>query len=212
MRSFDLAHPVSPEARAFHDLYGDWAAVRPADVIDVVGGFDRPWWIAGGWALDAATGTHRPHEDLDVGIFRTDVAALIDAVADRLHVWAVGSGTLLALTGADELPTGADQLWLRANARSPWLLDVLLTPDADGLWINRRDPTMRMALSAATWTDGDGIRYLNPELVLIFKAKSRRPKDIDDFARTWPILGSDARSRLVEYLRGHHADHPWLDA
>ena len=27
-------------------------------------GFDRPWWIIGGWAIEAFTGVPRKHEDL----------------------------------------------------------------------------------------------------------------------------------------------------
>jgi hypothetical protein len=38
-----------------------------------MGGFDAPWWIAGGWALDLWIGSEsRPHRDLDVAILRGD--------------------------------------------------------------------------------------------------------------------------------------------
>ena len=34
---------------------------------------DAPWWIVGGWAIDAFTGRPREHHDIDVGFFRADL-------------------------------------------------------------------------------------------------------------------------------------------
>ena len=31
---------------------GRWDPLTPAGVAEVLSGFDRPWWIAGGWAID----------------------------------------------------------------------------------------------------------------------------------------------------------------
>jgi hypothetical protein len=42
----------------------------------------------------------------------------------------------------ERFPDVADQVWLRANALSPWLIDVLLNPDQHGVWVNRRDRSM----------------------------------------------------------------------
>src|SRR4051794_4265974 len=36
-------------------------------------GFGRPWWIAGGWAIDLFLDrVTRPHGDLEIGIWRDD--------------------------------------------------------------------------------------------------------------------------------------------
>jgi hypothetical protein len=57
----------------------------------------------------------------------------------------------------------------------------------------------------------EGIPYLAPEIVLLFKAKHTRPKDEDDFAATVPHLG-EARVRwLVDALERVHPGHRWLD-
>ena len=89
-------YPVDPDAeeRAFQRLYGAWAATTPADAATLLDGFDGPWWISGGWAIDAFAGVPRAHKDVDVTVFRRDVLRLRQQFAGRFHVWAVGSGAL----------------------------------------------------------------------------------------------------------------------
>ena len=54
------------------------------------------------------------------------------------------------------------------------------------------------------------MRYLRPELVLLFKAKAARPKDWADLRATLPRL----EPRAVSWLHGRLAEtlpgHPWL--
>lgn len=209
--SFPPQQPSTPGEIDFQQWYGPWATVRPEDVADILGDFDAPWWISGGWALDAFTGTGRAHDDVDVAIFRTALPALRRATADRLHLWSAGSGALRPLndTFPDPHPD-SDQAWVRANALSPWLLDILLTPDRDGDWVNRRDPTFSAPLDQVTWIAPDGIRYLAPELILIFKAKLARPKDRTDLERTWPLLTTPQQATLLTHLEQHHPTHDWL--
>jgi hypothetical protein len=45
---------------------------------------------------------------------------------------------------------------------------------------------------------------------LLYKAKSRGPKDDHDFAAALPILSADQRAWLTETATlAHGADHPW---
>lgn len=193
---------------AFSALYGPWAGLAPTEVAVLLARFDRPWWIAGGWAIEAATGVTREHEDVDVGFFRSDLAVLRRALAPR-HLWSAGSGMLRPVT--DEVPdlhAESDQVWVRDDAGSPWLFDGLATPgDVDG-WVNRRDPAMVLPLAGATW-ERDGIRYLNPELVLLFKAKQARAKDEVDLAAALPRLGLERRRWLAAAIERLHPGHPW---
>jgi hypothetical protein len=56
---------------AFLALYGYWAPLTPAEFAAEMEGFERPWWVVGGWAIEAATGYRREHEDTDVSILAT---------------------------------------------------------------------------------------------------------------------------------------------
>ncbi|GGJ71444.1 hypothetical protein GCM10010121_097590 [Streptomyces brasiliensis] len=56
----------------------------------------------------------------------------------------------------------------------------------------------------------DGIPYLVPELVLLFKAKATRPKDQADFEGVLPLLDPPRRNHLRGWLELIHPGHPWL--
>ncbi len=211
MTTYPVQQPSDPEEVAFRRTYGAWAVIRPTDVRNVLAGFDEPWWVAGGWAIDAFTDSARDHDDIDVSIFRRDLPALRTALDGRLHIWSAGDGALRPVV--DKWPEphpDADQVWLREDASSPWLVDVLLNPDQNGAWVNRRDQTMVRPLDEVSWIADDGVRYLNPEIVLIFKAKLTRPKDRIDLDRTLPLLAEAQRRLLEVYLEQEHPGHEWL--
>lgn len=65
-------------------------------------------------------------------------------------------------------------------------------------------------LEDVTWVAGDGIRYLNPEIVLLYNARLWRAKDDPDFEATLPVLSASARHWLREALGRVAPDHAWL--
>ena len=73
-----------------------------------------------------------------------------------------------------------------------------LTPDRDGLWTNKRLPDHVAPVEEVTWVADDGIRYLNPEIVLMYKARLGRLKDTRDLDRAWPLMDDRARAWLRE--------------
>jgi hypothetical protein len=203
--------PVNMGAAEFHALYGKWQALAPSEAVALFEGFTRPWWIIGGWAIDAFTGQSREHEDLDVAVFREDAEALRTFVEGRLHAWAVGEGTLRPFNHSmRDLPDWAGQLWLRLDAQSAWLLDINLQLGHDGFWQSKRDSAIRAPLGTTTFTDSMGIRYQNPALVLLHKAAHHRPKDDLDLRRTVPLLDPDQLIWLRQSLQRLHVGHPWL--
>jgi len=104
----------------------------------------------------------------------------------------------------------ASQLWVREHGDAPWVLDLPLTPDRDGLWTNKFAPDHAGPIDEVTWVADDRIRYLNPEIVLLFKARKRRTKDVQDFTRTWPMLAEGKQAWLRAMIRRVDAGHPWL--
>ena len=62
-----------------------------------------------------------------------------------------------------------------------------------------------------TWLHVDGVRYQLPEIVLLHKARSARPKDERDLRTVWPALGPSARLWFTESLASLHPGHPWSD-
>jgi hypothetical protein len=87
-------------------------------------------------------------------------------------------------------------------------MDMLLEPGDADLWVFRRDATIRRPRSAMIGTSANGVPYLKPEGVLIYKAKARRPKDEADFAACAPLMDAAARRWLKDALARAHPGHP----
>jgi hypothetical protein len=193
----------------FASLYGPWAAWTPADAAALFDGAPFPWWVAGGWALEAYGAPPRPHTDVDVAVLARDLPAVREHLRS-LHLWEAYGGTLRPLLAGEALTEGREQLWVRRDAASPWLVDVLLTPTEGEEWVYRRDARVRRALASVGFVAG-GVPYLRPELVLLYKAGPAATKDAADLAATAPLLTVDGLGWLRDALALAQPGHAWLD-
>ncbi|MEY2245993.1 hypothetical protein AB8A21_24205 [Streptomyces sp. BF23-18] len=192
------------------ELEARWAdAWRPEQVAERLGGIDAPWCVVAGWALDLFRGEHsRPHGDLEIAV----PAAGFPEIRQRFPRYvfdAVGSGRVWPGAGAETL-AATHQTWVRDPASDQFLFDVFREPHEGGTWICRRDERLRLPYDAIIERTADGIPYLVPELVLLFKAKAPRPKDQADFKGVLPLLDQPRRSLLRGWLELVHPGHPWL--
>lgn len=208
---------MSDEDAEFERLYGEWLPRTPADAERLFRGYPGTWWIAGGWALEAFTGVKRHHEDIDPAALREELPMLRRHLAGSLDAWAAFSGALRPLRPEDRpdaladdiLPDGCGQLWTRPGAAYPWEYDILLSPGTADEWVYKRDARIRMPMAEAIW-ERDGIRYLQPEIQLLYKAKGQRLKDDADFAATLPFLDDARREWLRDALTRTLPGHDWL--
>lgn len=200
-----------PDDEEFFRWYGDWEPLDPTGLAELMRGFDRPWWIVGGWAVEAFTGAPREHEDVDLSLLACDLPTFRAHLGADWTPWSNFGGTLRPLS--DRFPEPLDvasQVWIRRDARSPWVVDLPITPDRDGLWTNKRWADHVVPVEEATWVAHDGIRYVLPEIALLYKALLDREKDRRDLDVTWPLLAGPARAWLVDALTVVHPGHPWL--
>ena len=189
-------------------LYGPWAVRTPREAATFLDGYPGRWWIAGGWAIDAFTGTSRAHGDLDIGIPRTEAVRFIEFAGAMLDVWAAaGSLTPLPRRGAT-ISDDCGNLWLRASGSDPWEYDVLLEDVRGESWVYKRATDLSRPLSDCVWSH-DGITYLRPEVQLLLKASNARPKDDLDLERCLPKLDEAGRRWLAQSLRQEEPGHPW---
>ncbi|WP_139983277.1 hypothetical protein [Nocardioides litoris] len=188
-----------------------WVRRTPADAAALLAGYPGLWWMAGGWALQAFTGVAREHDDCDPCVLRSDLPLLRAHLSGRLEVWAATDGVLTPLGTDDDLPAGCGQVWLRPSAAEPWEHDVLLSPGTREEWVYKRDPSLRMPMAEALW-QRDGVRYLQPEVQLLHKAKGLRPKDQADLDATLPHLDDRRRRWLAAALDRTLPGHPWIPA
>lgn len=194
----------------FYDRYGPWDVLDPVGLRSLMEGFSRPWWVVGGYATEAFTGVPRPHEDIDLVIFGRDVQSMRAHFEGRYHLWSNDGGTIRPLD--DKFPEPFHdrcQIWVRKDAHSPWIIDCPINPDVDGKWQSKRFDDHVADLDEVTWVDDRGIRFLNPEIVLLFKAAQNREKDRFDLEQVWPLLSDDKRGWLRDAVRRYDDDHPW---
>lgn len=201
-------HPLGPED--FNRWYGGWAPLDPTSIAQFMDGFDRPWWIVGGWSIEVFTGVSRDHEDMDISILSSDAEAFRLFLGDRWTPWNVDDSWFRPFDDrfTDVRPDSG--VWVRRDAHSPWILDVPLTPDTDGRWTNKRDLTHSEDLDDVTWVAPDRLRYARPEVTLMFKAAQVRAKDQRDAEVTLPRLDARARRWLRDTAARLDPDHPWV--
>lgn len=201
------ARPLPPED--FDRWYGGWDPLDPSTVAAFMKGFDRPWWIIGGWSIEVFTGVSRHHEDMDISILSRDAEAFRRFLGDAWTPWNVDDGWFRPFDDRFKDVRPDSQVWVRRNATSPWVLDVPFTPDTDGRWTNKRHPAHTEALEDVTWIADDGLRYARPEVTLMFKAAQAREKDRKDAEIAIPMLDSQARTWLREAVARLVPDHEW---
>ncbi len=188
-----------------------WVPLDPVEVRQVMTGYDRPWWIAGGWALDMFLGrTTREHHDVDVAVLRSDQAAL----QSQLRGWELylaSDGSLSPWVAGAEVPPDTGDIWCRPDGSTTWALQFMLDPGTDERWACKRSPMISLPMDQAVRRTGDGLPYLAPEAQLLMKAKGLRPRDEADFDVVLPALDDDQRSWLRVGLERVHPGHPWLE-
>ncbi|MFL5719528.1 MAG: nucleotidyltransferase domain-containing protein, partial [Chloroflexota bacterium] len=81
MDGMDGVRALDDDDQAFEHWYGPWDPLTPVEVGALLAGVAIPWWIVGGWAIDAFTGRPRDHHDIDVGFFRADLGAMLEHLA-----------------------------------------------------------------------------------------------------------------------------------
>ncbi|QNN52024.1 hypothetical protein [Nocardioides mesophilus] len=200
------------EDRAFLDVYGPWDPLAPAELQRLMAGFEPPWWVVGGHAIEAFTGVRRVHEDIDLVVFADDVQALRAQLGGTFHLWGMNDGTMRVIDERHPDPVHPlCQIWMRVDASSPWRVDCILNPSAEGRWQSRHDDSFVADLDEVTWVAADGIRYLDPAITLLFKARQQRPKDAIDLANTWPLLPPERRAWLRDAVAHRYPDHPWTE-
>ena len=201
-------HKLSPSE--LDGLDALWARHwSPARIAQRLSGLDVPWCVAAGWALELFSGgLKRRHSDLEIAV----PVAAFPQVRDRLSDFVldtVSDGQIWYDAGPEVL-AATHQTWLRDPVTGDYVVDVFREPHDGDTWICRHDPAIRLPYSEIIHHTADGIPFLAPELVLLFKAKHARPKDEVDFAAAVPHLSGRQRATLADLIGQLYPGHRWL--
>lgn len=197
--------------------------------------FDRPWFLCGGWAVDAWLGRQtRDHQDIDIGVADDAQRALFDHLEgwhliahhpdDAGDIRTIWDGRHLRVPAhIHARPPGDANLealldWVPGpRRREPDGLDVEFVLDrfGDGTW-RLDEPSGREApLEEAVGWSPAGIPAAVPRVLMYFKATAYwgrpgypRRHDLDDFRALAPLL----TPADVDWLRAALGTfvHPWL--
>lgn len=91
-------------------------------------------------------------------------------------------------------------------------LEILLNELDGDHWVYRRDARIRRKLQQAILFSSQGIPFLSPEITLLYKSKSPRLKDTNDFYNTFNLMNPEQKIWFCESLRILYKEHPWLEA
>ena len=176
--------------------------------------YAHPWYISSGWALDLYLDrVTRVHHDVDVVVTYTHQLDLQAYLTKRN--WSL-------LTPFEK----KFSFWPRHKRlehprhqvhahREGAFIDFLFSNITSALWWYRRDPKIVRAAERMSLSTPDGIPYLAPELVLLFKSKNtggtERPKDQRDFEKVLPHLEQERRAWLRWALIATTPTHPWIE-
>ena len=188
-----------------------WEPLQPADLAGLLNGLGVSWWICGGWALDLFLGREtRRHDDLDVAVLRSDQRALFNYLAGWDVRYATPEHTLEPW-GGRHLEPPIHGIWARRSneASAPWTCEFLLNEHTDQDWIFRRDEAVTRSLDEVG-AEQDGVPFLRPEIVLLYKASELSPKNEAYFAAVRPHLTETASQWLREALEVNDPRHPWV--
>ena len=188
-----------------------WCPWSPHQLAERLRGFATPWYVVGGWALDLWLGEERrSHEDLEFAVAPEDAPRVARQLYD-LAFFEAKDGALREANVAAPMADSAWQWWGADTGARCWRVDMMAERGTADQWRYKRDPSLLVPRANAIRTTSDGIGYLAPSLVLLFKAKHRRPKDQSDFDAVAGQLDDPDRRDLKRWLRDLHPEHNWIE-
>lgn len=170
-------------------------------------GFDRPWHIIGGWAVDAHMGRQtRSHHDVEITVFRGDQNALIRHVQQSARITWQSNHVWSDWTPQTHLAHPLHQM--RVCFPDGFTFDVLLNDRDDENWVFRRDLLVRRNLAHFDMTRG---APYPPEILLLYKARDVFEKDQHDFRQLAPLLDEEQSNWLRNAIVIAYPECPWKD-
>ena len=196
------------------------------------------WCFAGGWAIDLFLGKEsRGHKDLDIVVFKNEIHEVISYM--KTKGWRIETPTrqgFLPVTEENVSELEIDNMWcmneaypldyLKVDEQGSCnfyqyerdvqevfdFLEVLLNSTEGGYFIYQQNPSIRLEMSRAIF-ENNGLPYLAPEIVLLYKSKYLSEDNQADFDLVSAKLDSEQIKWLKEALTTEYgSDHPWVQA
>ena len=204
-------------------------------LVDFLGPLNVAWLVSGGWAIDIHINQiTRKRCDLDISVpfsdrlkciefflesgwriegklgggFRT-LRKISDYTDDIHYFWSFPEGVDFVSEYVDD-NSNRRIAYNRDSQTELDYIEVFFDMIEDGYFIFRRDPRVKRREEMAI-LEKDRVRYLAPELVLLFKSNRLSEKNLLDFDATVDSLGEEALIWLTGALSlVYENSHTWL--
>jgi hypothetical protein len=184
------------------------------NAVKVLDGYNRPWAVCGGWAIDLFLDRiTRPHKDVDFVVLRRDQLLLQKQLLSQ--GWTLekaAHGQLIPWLENEWLELPVHIIWCRNSKASPDFIEFLFD-DVDGdSFLYRRDRSITFPVEKMIFSSASGIPILAPEIVLLYKSgkPGEDPDAVSDFKNASSRLSKDSRYWLAAALRKINPEHIWL--
>jgi len=197
-----------------------------------------PWAVCGGYALDLFLNrATRPHGDVDLCAFESDRDAILRYMLRK--GWLVyefrGQGKVRPLDAESSSDAGRNLMCVKEGCRLVEFypceeqgmlyhqffhtgisnldyVEFLFNKAAEGQFVFDGEKQIQHELPQAILFR-DGLPYLAPEIVLLFKAlQPEREENQADMAQAWPAMSRRQKDWFVNSLKQRFPEgHPWLD-
>ena len=182
----------------------------PLNVAAILADFKFDWFIAGGWAIDLYVGKEtRFHNDVEIAIFREEQLFLQNYLSDW-NLRKVAGKALTSWIKGEFLETPIHEIHCFNQTATPQNLEVLLNERSGSNWVYRRNQSITKLLTECYLLSNNNIRFLCPEIVLLYKSKNPREKDAQDFELVSARLETERKNWLKNALTICHPEHDWL--
>lgn len=178
------------------------------DSLKILDYISIPWFVCGGWAVDLFMNKKtRKHKDVEVGIFRKDQSTVYTYLVD-FTFWKIKSREMYLWAPGKFLELPIHEIWAEKNNER---LEILLNEIDENNWVYRRNPIITSPLSKALLKSENGLLFLSPEIVLLYKSTHISEKDEYDFKTLLPRLGEEQKVWLRESLIAASPGHHWIE-
>ena len=165
--------------------------------------FGFPWFVAGGWAIDLFLNREtRVHEDIEIGIYRKNQMQLYRFFEKHKKYYIYNRSRV----GKHEkrgwnkeyLQLPIHQLYVEYESME---IEILLNERDDSGWVYRRDREVKREESKVIQFTDNRIPYLCPEIVLLYKTKEMRDKDMDDVSNAIVKMTESQKKWLIDSVK-----------
>ena len=184
----------------------------PLQVAAVMRDFKPNWFVAGGWAIDLFLGkVTRPHQDIEIAIFRKDQTALHDYF-DGWLLRKIASGEPVVWHRDEWLTLPVHEIHCCNETAQLPMIEILLNESNETEWLYRRNLKVGRPLVKIELESNAGIKFLCPEIVLLYKSKNPKAKDEQDFQAAVAHLYAEQKEWLKGAIALTDSQHRWLQS